>query len=149
MPYLVTWSRTAGTMSANWTGSGGGSGRQTVARAVGWSIPLNYPLVGRDAFRTATGVHAAAIIKAMKKGYDWLANRIYSGVPADYFGRRQVIELGPMSGQSNCIYWLEDRQIEPTPQLVEALFAACKQADKILSEQQALAVVASIAPTPR
>jgi 2-isopropylmalate synthase len=109
----------------------------------GFSIPPNYPVIGADAFRTGTGVHAAAIIKALKKGHDWLANRVYSGVPADYFGRRQIIELGPMSGQSNCIFWLEERGLEPTPALVEALFAACKAADKVLTEEQALAIVAS------
>ena len=64
-------------------------------------IPVNYPLVGRDAFRTATGVHAAAIIKAEKKGDAWLADRIYSGVPAGEFGREQEIEIGHMSGESN------------------------------------------------
>ena len=79
---------------------------ETVARAVGWDIPLNYPLVGRDAFRTATGVHAAAIIKAMQKGDAWLADRVYSGVPAGMFGRHQEICIGFMSGASNVNYWL-------------------------------------------
>ena len=74
---------------------------KTVATAVGWQVPLNYPLVGQDAFRTATGVHAAAIIKAMPKGDTWLADRIYSGVPAGMFGRRQEICIGFMSGASN------------------------------------------------
>lgn len=109
----------------------------------GTVIPPSYPIMGADAFRTGTGVHAAAIIKAMKKGDDWLANRIYSGVPADYFGRRQVIELGPMSGQSNCLHWLQERQIEAKPHLVEALFTACKQADKVLSEDEARAIVSN------
>jgi 2-isopropylmalate synthase len=78
----------------------------------------------------------------MKKGDEWLANRVYSGVPADYFGRRQVIELGPMSGQSNVVYWLEERGISPTPELVEALFQACKLAAEVLPEEEALRITA-------
>ena len=107
----------------------------------GVTIHETYPVMGADAFRTGTGVHAAAIIKAMRKGDDWLANRVYSGVPAEYFGRRQIIELGPMSGQSNVLFWLEERHIEATPALVEALFTACKLADKVLPEDAALAIV--------
>ena len=64
-------------------------------------MPPNYPVLGDDAFRTATGVHAAAIIKAEAKGADWLADRVYSGVPASLVGRKQGIEIGPMSGLSN------------------------------------------------
>jgi len=113
------------------------------SRMTGIDIPEMYPVMGSDAFRTATGVHAAAVIKAMKKGDEWLANRVYSGVPAEYFGRRQVIELGPMSGQSNVVYWLREREIEASPSLVEALFAACKAADTVLPEDEAMLVVAA------
>ena len=76
----------------------------------GVPIPVNYPMVGSDAFRTGTGVHAAAVIKAFRKGEDWLADRVYSGVPASLIGRRQEIEVGPMSGESNVVYWLEIAQ---------------------------------------
>src|SRR5579859_1370390 len=81
--------------------------------AVHWQVPLNYPLVGRDAFRTATGVHAAAIVKAMQKDDVWLADRVYSGVPAGMFGRHQEICIGFMSGASNVGFWLRQRGIEP------------------------------------
>ena len=96
----------------------------TVARAVGWQIPPNYPLVGRDAFRTATGVHAAAIAKAMQKGDEWLADRVYSGVPAGMFGRHQEIGIGFMSGASNVNYWLRERGIEPSEGLVQSILQA-------------------------
>src|SRR2546423_4656838 len=79
------------------------------AHGVGWQVPINYPLVGRDAFRTATGVHAAAIIKAEAKGDAWLADRIYSGVPAGMFGRRQEVCVGYMSGASNVSFFLNER----------------------------------------
>jgi isopropylmalate/homocitrate/citramalate synthase len=84
---------------------------ELAARAVGMPIPINYPARGRDAFRTATGVHAAAIIKAQNKGDAWLADRIYSGVPAGMFGRKQEICIGYMSGASNVSYWLRTRGI--------------------------------------
>ena len=89
---------------------------ETVSRGTGVAIPPNYPVVGHDAFRTGTGVHAAAVIKAFKKGEDWLADRVYSGVPASWVGRRQAIEIGPMSGESNVVFWLESHGIAPTPE---------------------------------
>ena len=114
---------------------------QTVAEAVGWHVPINYPLVGRDAFRTATGVHAAAIIKAQAKGDAWLADRVYSGVPAGMFGRKQEICIGYMSGASNVTYWLKSRNLEPSETRVKAILQKAKQSDHILSEDEVLAVV--------
>jgi 2-isopropylmalate synthase len=113
----------------------------TAAQAVGWQVPINYPLVGRDAFRTATGVHAAAIIKAESKGDAWLADRIYSGVPAGMFGRKQEICVGYMSGASNVNYWLRQRKMEPSKELVEAILAKAKATDHILSDEEIQAVV--------
>ena len=117
-----------------------------VSEITGVPIPSNYPVFGSDAFRTATGVHAAAVIKAMRKGDDWLANRIYSGVPAEYFGRKQTIEIGPMSGQSNVIHWLESRGIEPEPVLVNEIFSACKLSDRLLPEEDIMALVVRSRP---
>ncbi len=114
---------------------------ETVARAVGWDIPYNYPLVGRDSFRTATGVHAAAIIKAMQKGDAWLVDRVYSGVPAGTFGRHQEIAIGFMSGASNVTYWLRQRGIEPTDGLVGAILETAKGTRHLLSDDEIMAVV--------
>ena len=114
---------------------------QTVARAVHWQIPLNYPLVGRDAFRTATGVHAAAIIKALQKGDAWLADRVYSGVPAGTFGRSQEIEIGFMSGASNVNYWLRQRGIEPSEDVVQEILKAAKATRHIMGEEEVLSIV--------
>ena len=114
---------------------------ETVAKAVGWQIPINYPLVGRDAFRTATGVHASAIIKAMTKGDAWLADRIYSGVPAGMFGRQQEICIGFMSGASNVNYWLAERGIASDEGLVAEILKAAKLEDHILTEEEVMAVV--------
>src|SRR5207248_9057008 len=118
---------------------------EVVAEGTGMAIPANSPVVGRDACRTATGVHAAAVIKAKRKGNDWLANRVYSGVPAELFGCEQVIEIGPMSGESNVVYWLEQRGIEPRPELVKTIFDAAKQRDGLLTEAEILAVVGTAA----
>jgi 2-isopropylmalate synthase len=114
---------------------------ETVARATKWQIAYNYPLIGRDAFRTATGVHAAAIIKAMAKGDAWLADRIYSGVPAGMFGRAQEICIGFMSGASNVSYWLRQRGIEPSDDLVKEIISAAKATTHILRDEEVLAIV--------
>jgi len=104
-------------------------------------IPHNYPVFGADAFRTATGVHAAAIIKAKNKGDDWLADRIYSGVPAGMVGLNQKIEIGFMSGGSNVQYWLRDHGIEPSEQLVKDILSTAKEHNKILTDEEIMAVV--------
>jgi len=104
-------------------------------------IPPSYPLAGEDAFRTATGVHAAAIIKAERKGDAWLADRIYSGVPAGMFGREQKIEIGHYSGESNVIYWLRKRGIEPTEDLVNSVFAAAKRGNRLLTDEEVLQII--------
>jgi 2-isopropylmalate synthase len=114
---------------------------ETVAKAVHWTIALNYPLVGRDAFRTATGVHAAAIVKALQKGDAWLADRVYSGVPAGMFGRHQEIGIGFMSGASNVGFWLRQRGIEPSEDLVGEILKAAKGTSHILGDDEVLAVV--------
>ncbi|HSL84656.1 MAG TPA: LeuA family protein [Thermoanaerobaculia bacterium] len=111
-----------------------------VSDATGVPLPDNYPVVGRDAFRTGTGVHAAAIIKARAKGDDWLADLVYSGVPAAMVGRRQEIEVGPMSGESNVVFWLRARGVEPAPELVKAVFRRAKDADRVLEEAEILAL---------
>jgi 2-isopropylmalate synthase len=118
---------------------------ETVARAVGWDIPPNHPLVGRDAFRTATGVHAAAIVKALQRGDEWLADSVYSGVPASVFGRHQEIAIGFMSGTSNVAHWLRTRNIEPTEERVAAILKAAKGMRRLLSDDEVMAIVAPIA----
>lgn len=112
---------------------------QAVSDATGVPIPKNYPVMGDDAFRTATGVHAAAVIKAFKKGDVELANSVYSGVPSHYFGLDQIIEIGPMSGKSNVMFWLEQKGITPSDGLVERIFQLAKASDRILREEEILA----------
>lgn len=112
-----------------------------IAEATGVPLPANYPVVGADAFRTGTGVHAAAVIKAQKKGDAWLADRIYSGVPAGLVGRRQEIEIGHMSGRSNVIYWLESRGIEAEDALVDRIFDHAKRSDHTLTDEEIEALI--------
>ncbi len=109
---------------------------KVASRATHVDIPPAYPLAGGDAFRTATGVHASAVIKAEKKGDTWLADRIYSGVPAGMFGREQEIEVGHYSGESNILYWLRKRGHEPTPSLVEAVMGAAKRGNRVLTDEE-------------
>jgi 2-isopropylmalate synthase len=121
---------------------------QIVAETTGVPLPDNYPVVGTDAFRTGTGVHAAAIIKARARGDDWLADRVYSSIPAAWIGRRQVVEVGPMSGESNVVYWLQERGIDAAPDLVREIFQAAKESAVILEEEQILAICQSRGLTP-
>ncbi|MEP6705916.1 MAG: LeuA family protein [Pyrinomonadaceae bacterium] len=114
---------------------------ETAADACGWTIPLNYPVFGRDAFRTATGVHAAAVIKSYRKGDPQLADLIYSGVPAGLFGLKQVIEIGPMSGKSNVIYWLETRGIQASEDRIARIYEHAKRSSGVLTEEEVMVLV--------
>jgi len=109
---------------------------EAVSRATGVPIPPNYPVVGEDAFRTATGVHAAAVIKAYKKNDVELANAVYSGVPSHLFGMEQVIDIGPMSGKSNVLFWLERHGIAASDDVVDRIYKRAKNSDHTLSEAE-------------
>src|SRR6266568_6982849 len=112
-----------------------------VSSATGVPIPPNYPVVGEDAFRTATGVHAAAVIKAYKKNDIELANAVYSGVPSHVFGLQQVIDIGPMSGKSNVHFWLERHGFSITEELVDRIYKLAKASDHTLSEAEIMGCV--------
>lgn len=107
-----------------------------VAELCGVEIPANYPVLGRDAFRTGTGVHAAAIVKALHRGDVELADAVYSGVPAALVGRRQEIEIGPMAGHSNVVYWLEMNGYDPSAERVDRILQAAKNSPRILTEAE-------------
>jgi 2-isopropylmalate synthase len=113
----------------------------SVSAATSVPVPVNTPMIGRDAFRTATGVHAAAIIKAQKKDDRWLTDFVYSGVPASLIGRNQEIEVGPMSGRSNVVFYLSQRGIVASHELIQAVLLAAKESNRILQEPEILAIV--------
>lgn len=114
---------------------------QELAQTLGIEIYPNLPVIGVDAFRTGTGVHAAAILKAQKKGHEWLADLIYSGVPAAQFGFRQIIEIGPMAGASNVHYWLEQNGLADDPEVVQAILARAKSSMKVLLDEEIREVI--------
>jgi 2-isopropylmalate synthase len=115
------------------------------ARAIGVPLPANYPVMGADAFRTGTGVHAAAIIKASRKGDAWLADRVYSSVPASRFGAKQVIEISPVSGMSNVKWWLQAHGFDADDEAVcQRLFRAAKEADRVLSDAECRRLIAEV-----
>ena len=116
---------------------------ELVSQTTGVPIPPNYPVVGRDAFRTATGVHAAAVIKAFRKDESDLVDAVYSGVPAGMVGRAQEIEVGPMSGRSNVVFWLEKRGYRATDDLVARVFARAKGSPCVLTEEEIRAEIGS------
>jgi 2-isopropylmalate synthase len=111
------------------------------ARALNWHIPPNWPVVGSDAFRTASGVHASAVVKSLDRGDLELADYVYSSVPANRFGLRQQIAVGFMSGTSNVSFWLRQRGIEPTQSLVASMLQAAKAGTRVLSEDELMTVV--------
>jgi len=117
---------------------------QLSARVTGHQLPVNYPVAGSDAFRTATGVHAAAIIKAQRKGDHWLADRIYSGVPAGEFGKEQEIEIGPLSGLSNVKHWLARHEIPADEPLAKAVLARAKASNRTLTESEVAQIVREV-----
>ena len=114
---------------------------QAVARACDVRIPPNYPVVGADAFRTATGVHAAAVVKAFRKGDRALMDAVYAAVPASLVGREQEIEIGPLSGRSNVVFWLERRNLPATDEIIDRVFAAAKASRRTLTHAQVQAIV--------
>lgn len=114
---------------------------ELVAELCDVQIPANYPVLGRDAFRTGTGVHAAAIVKALHRGDVELADAVYSGVPAALVGRRQEIEIGPMAGHHNVVYWLEMNGYDPSPVRVDRILQVAKNSPRILSESEIRAVL--------
>jgi 2-isopropylmalate synthase len=116
---------------------------ETVSKATGVPIPKNYPVIGDDAFRTATGVHAAAVIKAFRKNDVELANTVYSGVPSHYFGMEQIIEIGPMSGKSNVIFWLERKGLPADEQTVDRIYQKAKQSNRTLREEDIIQCLSS------
>lgn len=119
---------------------------QLASRACGYPIPKNYPVVGHDAFRTGTGVHAAAILKALRRNDTWLADRVYSGVPASEFGKEQEVEIGFMSGQANVTFWLEKRHVPLVPGLVAAIVERAKRSNRILTDEEVYDVIKSFKP---
>ena len=117
---------------------------ELAASATGVAVPINAPIVGRDAFRTATGVHASAVIKAERKGHAWLADRVYSGVPAGWVGREQQIEVGHISGLSNVQHYLASRGLESSHQVAQNVLQAAKKSARVLSEEEILEIVHSL-----
>jgi 2-isopropylmalate synthase len=118
---------------------------QAVADACDVRIAPNYPVIGADAFRTATGVHAAAVVKAFRKGDRTLMDAVYAAVPASLVGRQQEIEVGPMSGRSNVIFWLESRGLPATDEIVDRVFAAAKASNRTLTHEQVQSIAGGAA----
>ena len=121
---------------------------QLVAEAVGMDIPVDFPAFGKDAFRTATGVHAAAIVKALDRGDTWLADLVYSAVPATMVGRTQHIEVGHMSGHSNVKAWLAANGLTATNEQIDAVFRAAKRCNSTLSDDDIRGILAQTAIAP-
>ena len=107
----------------------------------GWTSTPATPWPDATPFAPAPGFTPAAIIKALKRGDRKLADRVYSGVPANWFGREQEIEIGHMSGLSNVSYWLASRRIPADDGLRAAIFARAKASNRILTDEEVMDIV--------
>lgn len=117
---------------------------RVVAEAIGAPLPFNHPVMGGDAFRTGVGVHAAAIAKGMDKGDHWLAERVYSSVPASMVGREHTIEIGPLSGAHNVRFWLKSRGLDVPDIVVDKILTAAKQAQRLLTDDEIKRIVVTM-----
>ncbi|MBV6451301.1 MAG: Homocitrate synthase [Anaerolineales bacterium] len=114
---------------------------EVIAEKCGTVIPFNYPVVGADAFRTATGIHAAAIAKALSMHDDWLAERVYCGVPSSMVGRAHEIEIGPMSGEHNVRFLLNRRGLPADAPIVAKILEVAKRSNRLMSEEDVKRIV--------
>ena len=114
---------------------------EVISEKCGAVIPFNYPIVGADSFRTATGVHAAAMAKALSKNDDWLAEHVYCGVPSSMVGREHTIEIGPLSGEHNVRFFLRKNKIEENPAFVTKILEVAKRSNRLLSDEDVKRIV--------
>jgi len=114
---------------------------QRAAALLGVEIPANHPLVGAGAFRTATGVHAAAIRKAERQAA-WLSERVYGAVPSSAVGRTQEVCIGPMSGRANVEHWLSLRGLSLDEALIQRLLLCARASDHVLEDAEVLEILA-------
>ena len=121
---------------------------KTVSEATGVKIPPAVPIIGNDAFRTQTGIHASALVKAKRLGDTWLEDRVYSAVPAEWVGREQKIEIGPNSGRSNVIWWLVYHQFSFNMDLVMRILNHAKEQQQILTDTEILKIIKEFGPLP-
>jgi len=119
---------------------------KAASEAIGVPIPHNYPVFGNDAFLTGTGVHAAAVVKALRRGDTWLADRVYSGVPAGWFGLEQRISVGYMSGKSNAEFWLERHGYTPSEGLVKHILGSAKAGNHLFTDDELHVLARSYTP---
>jgi 2-isopropylmalate synthase len=112
-----------------------------ISETCGAVIPFNYPVVGADSFRTATGVHAAAIAKALSKNDNWLAEHVYCGVPSSMVGREHTIEIGPMAGEHNVRFFLRKHNIEENPAFVTKVLEVAKRSNRLLTDDDVRRIV--------
>ncbi|MBV9058475.1 MAG: cupin-like domain-containing protein [Pseudonocardiales bacterium] len=107
-------------------------------------IPSNYPGMGRDVFKTSAGVHAAAILKAHKKGNVLMKDTVYSSVPASVLGREQEVLIDAASGASNVRYWLTVHGYETAdPDVIKDVLDRAKSSNRPLTDELIRQIIAS------
>jgi len=81
------------------------------------------------------------VVKARARGDNWLADAVYSGVPASWLGKSQEIEIGPMSGASNVLHFLQSRGMAHDTGIISMVLAHAKKSQRLLSEEEVATMV--------
>ncbi|MCX7894445.1 MAG: hypothetical protein N2447_00605 [Thermoanaerobaculum sp.] len=118
---------------------------ERIAQLLGVSVPPNAPAVGHDAFRTATGVHASAILKAKEQGRWDLAEWVYAPFPPSAVGGLLEVEVGPYSGAANVRHWLWTHGWPLKPQLVRRILEVAKSRSQPLTDEELEALARQLA----
>lgn len=118
-------------------------GSNFVAEAFGVKIPNNHPLIGADVFSTESGIHAAGIDNARKKGLN-VSGIIYSAVSPEVVGRETIVNIGPLGG-IHSVKWVLDRMGVPSSaELTSALLMQARIQNRALTPSEIKAVVREV-----
>jgi len=110
---------------------------ESAAAAFGVAIAPAHAVVGADAFRTGTGAHATALVKALRAGDRSLADAVCSAVPASIVGAEHRVDVSPVSGLSNVRWWLSQHGYDPSDLvLMRELLLAVKQTQRVATDDE-------------
>lgn len=105
------------------------------ARFLDVPVPVGFPVIGQDAFRTGTGVHAAALVKSRPFGVA-MEDAIYSGVPAGLVGRSQEIVVTTLSGRNGIRSVLIGLDLPHDEVTVQRVFDYAKAGNRRVGEDE-------------
>lgn len=118
---------------------------ESAAAAFGVAIAHAHPVIGADAFRSGTGAHATALVKALRAGDRSMADDVASAVPAGLVGAEHRVDVSPVSGLSNVRWWLAQHGYDPGDLvLMRELLLAVKQTQRVATDDELHDMVSSL-----